>query len=162
MEPLVAAGGSYITTHGVLTVDDGATTFTTANAMELYNRGKYNTVSAQTNTASPTVDGVTGLAFLPVLRDQVCVLLFCVDDADAFTVSQGGIKDVDGDTDVALITPQFPAIPDDAVPFAYVVFQTDGTSLVAGETPESSNWNAAGLTSTVVNISTLPDRPQLD
>jgi CRP-like cAMP-binding protein len=54
-------------------------TYTTTASTNCVINGRFATVlTAQTNTASPTLDAVTGLAFVPVLANQASVLLWGV------------------------------------------------------------------------------------
>ena len=55
--------------------------------------------------------------------------------------------------------PQFPAIPADVCPFAYQVLKQYGQAATA--TFGTSNWNASGFTNAIVNVATLPARPQV-
>jgi hypothetical protein len=120
--------------------------------------GKFAVVLAASGTrAAPTVDANTGLAFVTVPDDKGMVLVVGVNAAGALAVVQGGIKDMDIGTLVFKITPPFPAIPDDFCPIGYVVCKNDsGSDYIAGTTA----WTAIDVT--FVDISMLPDRPQLD
>ena len=139
-------------------------TYTTANDSSCVIDGKYATVlSAQTNTASPTTDALTGEAFPALSANQATVLVFGINSAGAIKLCQGSIED----TEVGVTTtagafktlPQFPAMPDDFCPIAYGLVRTSptGSSFTAGTT----SWTASGITcSTFVDVATLPSRPQ--
>lgn len=146
---------------GALTNADAAeTVYDTTVAIDYCIDGKMYQKATVADGATPTTDGHTGAAFTAVLPDKICVFVWGLDSSSTVKLYQGSIEDVDGDTDVAKISPQFPFIPNDITPFAYTIYQTDGTSAAAGLRPGTDNWNATGLTVTVVNISTLPKRPQ--
>lgn len=55
--------------------------------------------------------------------------------------------------------PSFPAIPSNVCPFAYQVLKHYGQASTV--TFGTSNWNTSGFTNAIVNVFTLPDRPQV-
>lgn len=120
------------------------------------------TLGAQTNTASPTTDANTGLAFPALSANQATVLVWGVDAAGAIKLMQGSIVPTEtGVTTTAgafIVGPQFPAIPDTVCPIAYNLVRTSptGSAFTAGTT----SWTASGITaSTAKNVHTLPARP---
>lgn len=123
------------------------------------------TLGAQTNTASPTTDAVTGAAFIPLTANQATVLVWCITTAGAIKLAQGTITPTEtGITTTAgnfIAAPQFPEIDLNAMcPIAYGLVRTSptGSAFTAGTT----SWAASGITSsTFKNISVLPDRPQV-
>lgn len=154
-------GGNFCTTSGLLTATGAETVYDTTVTISFCVDGKAYTKTAVTDGATPTTDGNTSAAFTAVLPDKVCVFVWGLNASGTVSLYQGSIEDVDGDTDTAKIYPQFPAIPDTITPFAYTIYQTDGTSAAAGLRPGTDNWNASGLTVTHVNLMTMPDRPQI-
>jgi hypothetical protein len=146
-------------------------TYTTTVTTAVSINGKFGTtLGAQTNTASPTTDAVTGLAFpsLPVgsgdtKNGRATVVVAGVNAAGAIKYCQGSIvKTALGVTTTAgafIDAPQFPVLPDDFAPLAYFLVRNSPSA--AAWTLGTSNWTASGITcSTPVNVSTLPDRPQ--
>lgn len=139
-------------------------TYTTAAATSCSIDGKFATaLAAQTNTASPTTDAVTGAAFVPLAANQCTVLLWGVNAAGAIKLAQGSIEATEtGVTTTAgafIRAPQFPSVPDDFCPIGYQLVRTSptGSAFTAGTTA----WAASGITCSVIkNISTLPARPQ--
>lgn len=122
------------------------------------------TLAAQTNTASPTLDATTGLAFVPLAANQATVLVWGINAAGAIKLAQGSIVPTEtGVTTTAgafINAPQFPALVDDFAPIAYHLVRTSptGNAFTAGTT----SWTASGITCTVAkNISVLPDRPRI-
>ena len=120
------------------------------------------TLGAQTNTASPTVDATTGLAFVPLTANQATVLVWGVNAAGAIKLAQGSIVATEtGVTTVAgafIVAPQFPALPDDFCPIAYNLVRTSPTG--SAFTPGTTSWTASGITASVAkNIHTMPARP---
>ena len=120
------------------------------------------TLGAQTNTASPTVDATTGVAFVPLTANQATVLVWGVNAAGAIKLAQGQIVPTEtGVTTTAgafITAPGFPALPDDFCPIAYNLVRTSptGSAFTAGTT----QWAASGITCSVAkNVHTLPARP---
>jgi len=114
------------------------------------------------NTAALT-DANTGLGFVALAADEACAFLWLINADGTVAVAQGPVVAIDGDTDLFKDDggrPEFPAVPDGYVPFAYSLHQTSGAS--SAWTFGTSLWNAAGLTDVLVDISVLPDRPQAD
>ena len=140
--------------------DDGATTYDIATAIDFCVDGKAFTKATVSNGATPVLDGTTGVAFTAVLPDQACILVMALDAAGAVSVHQGPIVTVDGDSDELDFAAQLPLVDTSLYcPFAYIKYQTAGTSAAAGLKPGTDNWNATGLTSTVVDLIAYPARP---
>ena len=147
-------------TSGALTGTGAETVYDTTAAIVYTVDGKLYSKSAVTDGATPTTDGNTGDSFVAVGPDQISVFVWALNAAGTVSLYQGDVLDVDGDTDVAEVYPQFPSLPNTVTPFAYTVYQTTGASAAAGLRPGTDNWNATGLTATHVNVSSLPLRPQ--
>jgi hypothetical protein len=138
-------------------------TYTTAAASSVEINGLFGTpLAAQTNTASPTLDATTGLAFVPLTANQATVLVWGINLAGAIKLAQGQIVPTEtGVTTTAgafINAPQFPALPEDFAPIAFHLVRTSptGSSFTAGTT----SWTASGITCTVAkDIGTLPARP---
>jgi hypothetical protein len=139
-------------------------TYTTSATTSCVIGGKFATqLSAQTNTATPTTDVNTGAAFVAQTDNTACVYVFGINAAGAIKVAQGSIVDTQvGVTTTAgafRIGPQFPTMPDDFCPIGYVLVRTAPSA--SDFTFGSSAWDATGVTSaTMVNVCTLPARPQ--
>lgn len=138
-------------------------TYTTTVTSAGMINGKYVTgLTAQTNTATPTLDAVTGLAFVPLTANQATVIVVGQTGAGAIQMAQGSIvPTATGVTTTAgafINAPQFPASPDDFMVFGYAVVRTSptGSAFTAGTT----SWTASGITTTeFVQCGGLPDRP---
>lgn len=120
-------------------------------------------VAALTNSASPTVDCVTGKAFLPINPNECTVLVIGQTAAGVVQMCQGGIeKTAPGVTTTAgpfLTAPQFPTPPDNFMPWGYLLVRAAPSA--SPWIPGTGSWTATGITAgTVYNIATLPDRPQ--
>lgn len=114
-------------------------------------------ITAVTDGVTPTTDINTGAAFLPFGPDQASIFVWMTNAGGTVAVAQGDVVDVDGDTDLRLVHPQFPVIPTGYTPFAYHMLQGDGTA--SAFTFGVSNWNATGITKLIKNIARLPKRP---
>lgn len=136
------------------------TTVTTAGIIN----GKFiTTLAAQTNTASPTLDAMTGVAFVALQPNQTCSLVWGTNAAGAIKLCQGPIVatliGVTTTVGALIVDPQFPAVPDDFCPMAYTVVRTAPSA--AAWTPGTGSWTASGVScSTFANIGVLPNRPQ--
>lgn len=127
--------------------------------------GKYVTgLAAQTNTASPTTDAVTGLAFTALTANQATVIVVGQKADSTIQYAQGSIeKTQTGVTTTAgafIQAPQFPVLPDDFMVFGYILVRTSptGNAFTTGTT----SWTASGITTTqAVQCGDLPDRPQI-
>jgi hypothetical protein len=152
------------------------TTLTTANLSLYALRGKAYTKAAASNAATPTLDALTGVAFLPVPAGTATsggvegfgwgtVFVVGYNAAGTLQVIQGSIEKTDSRV-VASSTfqqtvPKFPILPDAFCPVGYIVTKTDSTA---------SSWtfgasNLAGPPTGVLHTYTdcmlgLPDRPQ--
>jgi len=145
---------------GAMVVDDGATTYDIGTAVNFALDGAAYLKATVSNGTTPVLDGTTGAAFVPVLPDQACVLVFALDAAGAVSLHQADSVTVDADSDVLDVAAQLPLIDlNTYCPIAYVLYQTAGNSAAAGLKPGTDNWNATGLTSTVVNLIVYPSRP---
>lgn len=139
-------------------------TYTTTATTVCSIGGKFATgLAAQTNTASPTTDATTGLAFVPLTANQATVLVWGVNAAGAIRLAQGQIVN----TEVGIATtagnfvtlPQFPSLPDDFCPIGYQLVRTSPTG--SSFTPGTTAWAASGITCSVIkNVAMLPGRVQ--
>lgn len=140
--------------------DTSATTYDIGTAIDFCINGKAYTKATVSNGASPTTDGTTGAAFNAILPDKACVVVVALNSSGTVSFHQGPIVDVDGTADTLKHAAQLPLVDTNTYcPIAYLKLQTDGTSSAAGLLPGTANWDATGLTTTVVNLITLPARP---
>ncbi len=134
------------------------TTMTTANTSLFSIKGKAYSAAGASNAATPTTDAVTGAAFLPIAVNKAGVFVICLDSAGALKVVQGQIVDY-SDAGVFANAPQFPGIPDTLCPIGYELVKVISTG--STWTFGSSNQAAqTGITKVLVDVMTLPDRPQ--
>jgi hypothetical protein len=143
------------------TTSSYTTTVTSAGMIN----GKYvTTLGAQTNTATPTTDATTGLAFPALSPNKATVIVIGQKAANTIQMCQGSIVPTQvGVTTTAgdfINAPQFPSLPDDFMVFGYALVRTapDAASWIAG----TGEWAASGVTtSQFVQCGVLPDRPQV-
>lgn len=136
------------------------TTLTTANASLYSIIGKAYSKAAASNAATPTTDGTTAAAFVPVAVNFGCAFAIGYNAAGTLTVCQGIQLPLDSSGNF-ISAPQFPAVPDTVCPVGYMITKvgstgsawTFGTSNLAGP--------PAGVTHTLVDVMTLPGRPQV-
>ncbi len=149
-----------MTTNKAGLVAGTTTTYSiTANPLLYVIKGKFYSKATVTNGATPTTDANTGTAFTGITANQGCAFVFGYDSSGAVKVAQGPVQalDVSGNF---IVAPQFPAIPDTACPFGYLLFK-GGSTLSGTWTFGSSNLSSVtGATYVFQDLATLPDRPQ--
>lgn len=151
-------GLNFCTTSGLLTATGGETVHDTTVTINYVLNGKIATKTAITDGVTPTTDAVTAAA-ITLTANYGRVVVWCL-------ISGGTVKCIAGPREALdasgnfINYPQFPDIPDTYVPFAYQVLK-GGSTLSGTWTFGSSNWNATGLTSTIVNVAALPNAPQI-
>lgn len=153
-------GANFATTKAGLTgISGAATTFTTGAAVVYSVGGKAYSKAAVSGGATPTVDGVTGAAFLPLSANKGCAFVWALNAAGDVKLVQGEVVPLNTDGDFEGGKPQFPALPNSLTAFAYVITKA-GATTVGNWTVGASNWNATGLTHTVQDVLVMPGRPQ--
>lgn len=158
MESLARTGGNACTTSGLLTATGAETVYDTTVAISYSIDGVAYAKAAVTDGATPTTDVVSGSAFDGVTADQARCYVWTLDSAGAVGLIEGEVSTVDGETDILEKKLQFPPVPGSLTPFAYMVYQTDGTASGTLR-PGTDNWNATGLTVSITNVHRLPSRP---
>lgn len=158
MDNLQAIPGTFATTKAGLAVGT-TTTMTTANASLYCIKGKAYSAAAASNAATPTTDSNTGAAFLPIAVNKAGVFVICLDTGGALKVVQGAIVDYTDDG-VFKVAPQFPVVPDTLCPIGYELVKviSTGSTWTFGSSNQASQ---TGITKVLVDVMTLPDRPQV-
>lgn len=158
MDQLLLRGGSFLATKAGLTgISGAATTYSTgATTLQYSVKGKASTKAQVSGGATPTTDAVTALA-ITLAAGFATVVVWGLNAAGTVQVIKGSTEALDGQGNF-VNAPQFPALPDTFTPFAYHLIQAGATASLF--TFGSSNWNATGLTHTVVDVLILPDRLQ--
>lgn len=152
------------TTSGLLTATGAETVYDTTVTIAFSVEGKGLTKTAVTDGATPTTDYNTGAAFTVLtgagssLGGEGCIFVWALNASGTVKVMQGAKQDLDASGNF-LIAPQFPPIPSDVTPFAYSVSKYYGvsTTFLFG----TDNWNESGHSHAIVNVHTLPRRPQV-
>jgi len=155
MEQALFRGMNFCTTSGLLTATGGVTTYDTTVTINYVLNGKIATKTAITAGTTPTTDYVTGES-ITLTASKGRVVVWGLISGGTVKVIAGPIVDWDGTN--FRPAPDFPAIPDDFVPFAYQILKA--SSSAGTITFGSSNWNATGFTNSIVNVAVLPNRPQ--
>lgn len=144
-------------TSALLTATGAVTTYDTTVTLTGCINGKVITKTAITTGVTPLLDGNSGIAPATLTANTGRIAVWAINAAGTVSVYHGPNTVMAGG--VFLIPPEFPDIPDTAMPFAYQVLKAGATAGTI--TFGTSNWNATGFTNAIVNISTLPDRPQV-
>lgn len=169
MQGLVFRGIRMCTTSGLLTATGAETVYDTTVTIVYAINGKAATKTAVTDGATPTTDRVTGAAF-PLLigggsvanvPGQGASVVWGLISGGTVVCMQGPVVSLDMQGNFKHDGPEFPTIPGDVTPFAYQVLKAGATASASGIRFGTSNWNATGFTSTIVNVLVLPDRPQV-
>ncbi len=107
--------------------------------------------------ALETTDDTTGDPFVSMVNGEMCLFVFTLNSDGTWHVSQGPVVDSADVTNGAAAL-EFPRIPDDAVPFAYVSIKNAHATTTW--TFGTDNWDDATLTiGTVINCMLLPTQP---
>lgn len=141
-----------------LNLDTGATTYDLANGIDFAINGKAYTKSSVSNGTTPTTDGDSA-ALTDLSEDEGAVYVLTLDSSGTVDVWQSEIGELDSAgnfKDGEL--PGFPYVDLTLYcPIAYIVVQCEASGgFVFGTT----NWDATDITSTGVDVITLPQRPQ--
>lgn len=138
----------------------GTTTTTTIANTTLYSiGGKAYSKAAASNAATPTTDYNTGAAFTAIGLNQAGVFVIGLDSSGNIKVMQGETVEYSdaGEFDHA---PAFPSIPDDVCPIGYELVKviSTGSAWTMGVSNQASQ---TGITKVLVDVFTLPARPQV-
>lgn len=117
--------------------------------------GKLYTGDTCSGGSLETTDDTTGVAFLPLANGEACMFVFTWNADGTWHASQGPIIDYADLVNKAAAL-EFPSIPSDACPFAYVpIRNADATDFLFA----TQNWDTTPTIGTVVNCSRLPTQP---
>lgn len=154
------------------TLAAGTTTTLSTTGTTTYSvKGKFYTLSAWTNQATPTTDAATGNAFIGVLKNQGSIFLVGVDKSQAMKVIQGTIVPLDTVSVPGnfINAPNFGALgfsgsgstDNDFCPIGYIVIQAGSTANnTTGWIFGTNNMSSVtGITYTFQDVCTIPDRP---
>lgn len=144
----------YVVTKAALAA--GTTnTFTTGAAVVYSLDGEMLSYAAQTNTAHPATDAITGAAFVGVPINKGCIFIYGV-QAAAIAVVQGPLADLDSAGNF-ILAPEYPAIPETFVPFGELIIKvaSNGSTWTLGSSNQAS---VTGVTYTRKDLSVLKSR----
>lgn len=161
-------GINICSTEGLLTAAGAETVYDTTITIGYCIDGKADLHATQIDGTTPTADG-DGIAFPALavtnadgsLTGKGACVVWCLNASDAVVCFQGPVVELDGLTANFLFNPEFPSIPDAVTPFAYQILKqvSDGATADTA-TFGTTNWNATGFTNVIVDVFTLPRRPQ--
>ena len=168
MDKINFRGINMCTTSGLLTATGAETVYDTTVTIVYATNGKLATKTAVTDGATPTTDYVTGAAFPALVGGASvantpgsgCIVVWGL-VAGTVVCIMGPHSRLDMQGKFKHDAPQFPAIPDNVVPFAYQVLKAGATASATAIIFGTANWNATGFTNAIVNVAVLPDRPQV-
>lgn len=135
------------------------TTYSTTGTTLYCIEGKAYSKAAQTNTATPTLDINTGVAFLPVAANTGSVYVAGFDAGGTLRVAQGTITPLDAGGAFTEL-PEWPALPEDFCPIAYMGIKAGATNTVPWIFGAHNQAAVTGVTYTRQDVMTLPRRPQ--
>lgn len=137
-------------------------------------RGKAFSKAVLANVATPTLDWVTGLAFLPILVNQGSIFMVGFDTGGNLKCIQGTIAALDGAlvaTAKFLTAPQFGGMGgptgagstnQDFCPIGYIVVKCGSDFVTTTWTFGTNNWaGVTGMSAAFVDVIGWPDRPQV-
>lgn len=165
MQKLDLSGLTAVFTLPVTVLDNGATTLSTTNAITGALNSKTISHAAMTNHANVTTDVNTAAAFTRLGTSEACIFVLGIASNGDLKVAQSEIKALD--TAEAFLdgqAPQFPFLPDTVMPWAYAVIKAGDTAAAkaSGWLWGTSNFSGVtGVTTVVVDVAVLPDRPQV-
>lgn len=153
-----------------LTATGAATTIGSTGTIPFMIKGKAYSKAALSSTATPTTDWSTGNAFLPVIASTGSVFAVGLDSGGTVRVIQGTVVPTDGVASSTKFLPNAPqfggtgpagsgSTDNDFCPIAYILVKGD-TTVSGNWVFGTGNWNATGITLTIVDCCMLPDRPQ--
>lgn len=150
---------NFATTNSLLTATGAETVHDTTVLLNFCIDGKaYTKSGTNADQATPTTDYNTGETFTALTANQGAVMVWAYNSSGVVKCMMGEIETLDADGNFTN-APQFPYVPNDVCPFAYQVLKAGSTAgTIAFGT---SNWNATGFTNAIVNVLTLPSRPQV-
>lgn len=157
MDALFATGMNFCFPSGLLTCAGAQTVHDTTVAITSCIDGKLTPRATIAGGATPTTDGTTGAAFVPMTANQGCIVVWGL-QGSTVKCMQGAIAALDASGNF-ITAPQFPTVPKTIAPFAYQVLKAGATAGTI--TFGSSNWNATGFTNVIQNVAFLPSRPQI-
>jgi len=168
MDNRTLTGLTMAFSNSLLTCTGAATSHDTTVRLDFSVNGKFKSKSGtNADQVTPTTDYADGVAFSNAAKTLTgvasaggfgTVVVWGYSGTGTVRCMMGSREALDSAGTFA-IAPQFPRIPADVCPFAYQVLKQHGQTATA--TFGTSNWNASGFTNAIVNISSLPDRPQV-
>lgn len=166
---------TQVLTKAALTATGAETVYDTTGVMLLSLNGKEFTKAAVTDGTTPTLDANTGAAFVALIGGgsvtnvpgQGTYFLWMVNSSGTVKVAQslrspgllaGYPLDMLGNFTAEGGTPNYPSVPEGYVPFAVMTVKAGATASASGWILGTHNWNATGITVSIQDINSLPNR----
>ena len=127
MDILMQSPQTFLVTRPVLAAGTTSTVSTT-NAITGWVNGVSYNAAALANTATPTTDVNTGLAFPAVTANTGTVILLGINAAGALRAAQGQMLALDIAGNFVL-APNQPAVPDGFLPFGRIIVKAGATAV---------------------------------
>lgn len=145
-------------TAGLTGISGAATTYSTSATTLQYAIGGVCKTKAQVSGGTTPTTDVDTAAAITLTANQARVVVFMLDTDGTVFLQAGSVVSMDASGNLLTAAP-FPSIDlDTYCPIAHVLMK-GGSTLSGTFTVGSSNWNTTGMSYTVTNISTLPNRP---
>jgi len=165
MDKYLSTGLTACFSSGLLTATGAVTTYDTTVRIDFSIDGKMEQRAAVTTGTTPTTDYLTGAAFPALVGGASvantpgygCVVLWGLITGATVKCIMGPHQRLDMQGKF-ITSPQYPSIPAGFVPFAVMELKAGATGSATALIFGTANWNAAGFTNTITNISTLPSR----
>ena len=165
-----------VTKPTTFTATGAETVYDTTGTMVLSLNGVLFSKAAVTDGATPTLDANTGSAFVALIGGgsvantpgQATKFLWMVNSVGTVKVAQalrspgllaGFPLDMNGNYTAQGGKPNLPPVPEGYVPFAIMTVKAGATASASGWLLGTSNWNASGVTVSIEDIGSLPNRP---
>lgn len=167
MENINYRGVTMAHSNSLLTATGAETVHDTTVRLDFSIDGKmYSKSGTNADQTTPTTDHGDSVAFSDSSKTltgtatsgQGTVVVWAYNSSGTVKCMMGSRESLDASGNFAE-PPQFPAIPADVCPFAYQVLKhyAQASTVTFG----TSNWNTSGFTNVIVNVATLPARPQV-
>lgn len=159
MDTLAASPLTQCLIHAALAAGT-TTTISTTGTTHFTIGGHTFTKAALSNTATPTADAATGLAFPTIVANQGTVVVIGYDKDGNVKAAQGSIEELDSSGNFVR-APQFPGIPSTMCPIGYIILKGGATLVSTFRFGTNNLSSVTGMTYTFRSVSMLPARPQI-
>lgn len=151
-------GSTGATTSGLLTATGAETVYDTTVAISFEINGKAYSKATVADGVTPLTDG-NAAALATMAADEGSVVTWALNAAGTVGIFQSSVEALSASDGSFKVTPAYAAVDLTTwCPFAYQILKNGSTGRPF--TIGTSNWDATGMTVTIVNVHHMPDRPQ--